>query len=198
MFTESVPVPTLGCRSGDTPVVPETDRSASRYVSITFDPSSKFSHDSVAQKITLPRGKSRRWLIHEQRVGLLRVAAIALTYDETTAARRVLMAVPKTISAKEAVVLSATWGLLNLHDGNFDDARKGYEQAEQLARHHGRSDWVPQIRQKMHLEFARAYSRQGDVKAAAREIKRGLTKPGQDVYRRDLEQMSRMLQHRSR
>ena len=83
--------------------------------------------------------------------------------------------------------LTATWGLLHLYEDNFDLGMQGYQNAITIARKHGDFELSHAIRQKMHLELARAYTRKGDSLAAEREIKAGLLiKTGRRIFRRQL------------
>lgn len=116
-----------------------------------------------------------------------------LMRGDPAAARRVLALIPKRIPQVVEIVLSATWGLLHLWEGDFMRGNEGYEKAEQIARRLGKSPMIPEIQQKKHLELARAYQRSGDVKAAKQEVREGLAKRGADHYHRDLKLLSQTL-----
>lgn len=127
-------------------------------------------------------------------IGIMNLLAYThLMQGNPGSARAVLAAVPRSVSLREEILLSATWGLVHLWEGNFDKGKQGYLQAEQIARRQGRSNWIPLIQQKMHLELARAYKRAGDLKKAQREVRAGLSKQDAGSYRRDLERLAQEL-----
>jgi tetratricopeptide (TPR) repeat protein len=87
--------------------------------------------------------------------------------------------------------LAATWGLLYLWEGNIEKGNEQYRLAETLARGVNVPDLPEIVRQKMHLENARAYVRLGQFTKAKIEISRGLNvKKGRDSYREDLANLS--------
>ena len=62
-----------------------------------------------------------------------------------------------------------------------------YEEAERTARQQGQHNLVRRVRQKKHLEIARAYTRKSFYHKAMAEIHRGLSvKGGAELYGRDL------------
>jgi Flp pilus assembly protein TadD len=84
-------------------------------------------------------------------------------------------------------VLAATWGLLYLWEGSVEKGKEKYKEAELLARESREPRFPSRVRQKMHLEIARAYLRQNDIPAAEAEISRGLSiEDGWGIYERDL------------
>ncbi len=128
-------------------------------------------------------------------VGVMNLLAyIHLMQGDPGSARAVLAAVPKRVPQIEEILLSATWGLVHLWEGNFEKGKEGYLRAEQIARQQERGNLIPIILQKMHLELARAYKRAGDLKKAQREVRAGLTKQHAGSYRRDLERLAKDLQ----
>lgn len=128
-------------------------------------------------------------------VGIMNLLAYThLMQGNPGSARAVLASVPKRVPQREEILLSATWGLVHLWEGNFEKGKQGYLRAEQIARQQERGDWIPVIQQKMHLELARAYKRAGDSKKAQREVRIGLSKHHAGSYRRDLERLAKDLQ----
>jgi tetratricopeptide (TPR) repeat protein len=124
-------------------------------------------------------------------VGIMNMIAYAhLMQGNPGSARAVLDAVPKKVPPREEILLSATWGLVHLWEGNYEKGKQGYLQAEQIARQQGRDNLIPVIQQKMHLELARAYKRAKDLRTAQREVRVGLSKTGIASYRRDLERLA--------
>jgi len=113
-------------------------------------------------------------------------AYVLLMTGEITRARTVLTSFPK--HTNPSVFLTATWGLLYLCEGNLDQGKFNYQLAQQMASHEGKTDLARTVRQKMHLELARAYIRQGERKLALDEIEKGLqNRGGTPQYREDLE-----------
>jgi tetratricopeptide (TPR) repeat protein len=70
--------------------------------------------------------------------------------------------------------LIATHGLLRLWEGDLDGARALYERAAKKASESGDKELARKVRQKLHLELAKAFVRQADFDAAQQEIRRGL------------------------
>jgi serine/threonine protein kinase len=110
---------------------------------------------------------------------------------QTEKARRVLESVPRGVRTRRLdtpTVLAATWGLLYLWEGRVEKGKEQYKAAELLARESRQLELPNTVRQKMHLEIARAYLRQQDISAAKVEISRGLSvRGGRDIYAQDLE-----------
>jgi Flp pilus assembly protein TadD len=117
--------------------------------------------------------------------------AYALLMDGQPAdARRILESVPSDAQGRrleDDVVLAATWGLLFMWEGDLAKGKECYRKAEAMA-HDSRQRNLPNmVRQKMHLELARAYVRQGNLTEARSEVLRGLSvKNGRDFYEWDL------------
>ncbi len=128
-------------------------------------------------------------------VGVMNLLAYThLMQGNLSSAKEVLASVPKRVPQREQILLSATWGLLHLWEGDFEKGKQGYLRAEQMARQQERDNLIPVIQQKMHLELARAYKRAGDLKKAQREVRAGLSKQHTGSYRRDLERLAKDLQ----
>jgi hypothetical protein len=84
-------------------------------------------------------------------------------------------------------VLAATWGLLYLWEGDIERGSEQYELAERLACEVPQSELRNIVRQKMHLELARAYLRRQDIASAEAEISLGLSvRAGRDIYAQSL------------
>jgi tetratricopeptide (TPR) repeat protein len=107
-------------------------------------------------------------------------------------ARGILLGVPER-EVMGSVYLSATMGLLKLHEGEFETASGHYALAEQLAGQMGSRLLVRTVRQKMHLEFAKAYLRLGDAVNAQAHLKLGLAIEGRPSYADDLRNMQSQL-----
>jgi tetratricopeptide (TPR) repeat protein len=128
------------------------------------------------------------------------LAYALLMNGQPVEARKILESIPsdaKSSRGDSPVVLAATWGLLYLWEGNIEKGQERYREAEALARTLPQHDLPNIVRQKMHLETARAYARQQDFAAADIEISRGLSvKDGRDLYSQDLTALSNELRNR--
>lgn len=116
-----------------------------------------------------------------------------LMRSEPQYARSILDSLP---TDNDHVHLIATRGLLRLWEGAFEDAETLYKQAERLASQMGASDLARLVRQKKHLEFARAYLRLGQREDAMQSIATGLTVPRSREpykYQKDLEALRNSL-----
>ncbi len=124
------------------------------------------------------------------------IAYMHLMHGDVAAARATLAAIPDNVPDDVRITLSATRGLLRLWEGDVEGGISGYRQAEQAATRQGKSNLLGQVRQKMHLEIARAYLRQEQRDQARREVRKGLLlkENGNNLYHRDLESLSRMLE----
>jgi hypothetical protein len=80
-----------------------------------------------------------------------------------------------------------------LLEGDIDQGRRGYERAAELSSESGDHSFADVIRQKMHLELARAFHRTGHMEEARREVNIGLAVKGRGVYKRDLEMLAQQL-----
>lgn len=89
-----------------------------------------------------------------------------------------------------SILLTATKGLLLLWEGDVDGGEQLYKQAEGLAFQSGLRDLAISIRQKRHLEMARAYLRSGNVIEALGQRQSGLASVGGQRYYRFMEQLS--------
>lgn len=112
-------------------------------------------------------------------------------------ARQVLSSLPKggkPLQLEAEVFLTATWGLLYLSEGDFVTGKKYYEMAETLAHGSRQKNLAAMVRQKMHLELAKAFLREGEVGTSKVEIARGLAiKNGRDVYEEALSALEERL-----
>jgi len=110
------------------------------------------------------------------------LAYVHLMRGEPTFARAILDQV-KDLS-DNAIVLTATRGLLLLWEGDIEGGEALYKEAEALAFQRGFRDLAHSIRQKKHLEISRAYLRSGRIEEAARQLELGVGIPrGQRFYR---------------
>lgn len=100
------------------------------------------------------------------------LAYVLLCVGRPAEARRVL---EKVKSTEHSPVLSATWGLLRLWEGNIVEGLAAYAKAEVFARNRGNNQLANTIVQKMHLEVARAYIRSNELESAKKHILLGLS-----------------------
>jgi|ERR1041385_5484559 tetratricopeptide (TPR) repeat protein len=88
-------------------------------------------------------------------------------------------------------VLTATWGLLHIAEGNLGVGEEMYRKAQTLASEAGDQVLAAAAIQKMHLELARALLKIGEVSAARTHLKAGLNvRNGVREYERRLQKMS--------
>jgi tetratricopeptide (TPR) repeat protein len=113
------------------------------------------------------------------------LAYVQLILGNVAEAKDVLSRVPQT-EIERSVYLTATVGLLHLAEGDFQSAAVFYRAAEQLARQQGLRVLAKTVRQKMHLEFARAYMRLSDGHSAYEHAKLGLAIDARRSYHDDL------------
>jgi len=110
------------------------------------------------------------------------LAYVHLMRGEPAYARAILDQV-KDLS-DNAMVLTATRGLLLLWEGDIEGGEALYKEAEALAFQRGFRDLAYSIRQKKHLELSRAYLRSGRPAEAVMQLESGLGVPrGQRLYR---------------
>jgi Tfp pilus assembly protein PilF len=113
-----------------------------------------------------------------------------LMSGQTVRARQVLESMPRGMKSNGLdvpTVLAATWGLLYLWEGDIERGSEQYELAERLACEVPQSELRNIVRQKMHLELARAYLRRQDIASAEAEISLGLSvRAGRDIYAQSL------------
>jgi Flp pilus assembly protein TadD len=84
-------------------------------------------------------------------------------------------------------ILTATWGLVHLLEGDVDLGIKFYKQASKVAYRAGTRDLAAAILQKMHIEVSKLLLSKKDYGAARREIMAGLSiKRGREPYKREL------------
>jgi hypothetical protein len=105
-------------------------------------------------------------------------------------ARSVLLSLKideKNFRLEDRAALTATWGLLHFWENDFKAGIECYQRAETIASESSQKNLPATVRQKMHLELARAFLRLKDLERAKSEIQRGLTiKDGRSFYERDL------------
>jgi Tfp pilus assembly protein PilF len=101
-------------------------------------------------------------------------------------ARRLLESLPRGTELYPELL--ATIGLLHLWDNDFGKGQSFYQRAAEMAASNGNPDLSRMVRQKMHLELARAYFRRKDLRSALSHIRSGLAmKHGRRDYQQDLE-----------
>jgi tetratricopeptide (TPR) repeat protein len=113
-----------------------------------------------------------------------------LMTGEVSAAEQLLASLPEEIVSDDRrtnVTIMATRGLLALRKGDLVGGAGLYRRAESLARKYEEAILAQIVRQKMHLELARAYAREESLALALEEIKKGIAANGQNQsYERDL------------
>jgi len=113
------------------------------------------------------------------------LAYVYLMMDDITAARELLHR--HHTRPGMGVVLTATWGLLHLKEGDRQKARALYTEAAKLASLEGKRHLAETVKQKMHLEFARDLLKRGDIAGAMHEVTLGLKAgKGRQAYANDL------------
>jgi tetratricopeptide (TPR) repeat protein len=116
------------------------------------------------------------------------LAYILLRRGESGRARDVLSRMPERDAA--TIAPTATSGLLLIAEGDYEGGRQKYRSAERLARQAGNGELAAVVRQKMHLELARALVRRGQARAAGHEIVKGLRVRGRESFRIDLKNLA--------
>jgi Flp pilus assembly protein TadD len=92
------------------------------------------------------------------------------------------------------VVLTATWGLVHITEGDLETGSRSYGEAERLALGLKNKELARTVNQKMHLELARAYLRKSDYQNARKHVRQGLSVHyGADNYERDLHVLDKRL-----
>ncbi len=87
-------------------------------------------------------------------------------------------------------VLTATWGLLYILDGNIELGSRLYRQAAKLSAHRGNRELSHAILQKMHLELAKILLAEKEFEAARKETLAGLAiRKGREPFRRELQRI---------
>ena len=122
------------------------------------------------------------------------LAYVNLMLGRAGDARHVLESI-KVENAEEStkVALTATWGLLYLWEGNIENGRSEYRRAEELASQLSNRRLGRRVKQKMHLELARAYLRRDQTGQALVEISNGLAIGDRTEYREDLETLNQRI-----
>ncbi len=101
-----------------------------------------------------------------------------------------------SVEKSSRVALTATWGLLYLWEGDIERGRSEYRRAEELATQISNRKLGRTVKQKMHLELARAYLRRGALAQASLELSAGLSVEDRTHYREDLEMLNQDLMER--
>ena len=121
-------------------------------------------------------------------------AYVLLLTGDIERAKKVLETVP--LSSANSVYLTATFGLLKICEGDLVEGRAYYQFAEKMAFQTGDEQLARIVRQKMHLELARAFLRASDNRNAWSEVNKGLqVRVANKVYRyaEDLEAIRNQL-----
>ena len=93
------------------------------------------------------------------------------------------------------VTWTATWGLLHLWEGDLERGAELYREAVATATSQGDRKLASKVRQKMHLEVARAQVRCGNLDEAARHVEQGLkVRPGKRASSRTFPTSKRSLE----
>jgi tetratricopeptide (TPR) repeat protein len=86
------------------------------------------------------------------------------------------------------VALTATWGLLYVLEGDLQRGEQFYRNAARLASEIGNLNLKITVLQKMNLELARAFIKDGDRQSAAEYIRQGCSlRGGSDIYAKELQ-----------
>jgi tetratricopeptide (TPR) repeat protein len=118
------------------------------------------------------------------------LAYVHLMRGEPSFARTILEQV-KDIS-DNPILLTATKGLLLLWEGDLAGGEELYKKAEALAFQSGLRDLAISVRQKRHLEMARAHLRSGQIQDAIEHQQLGLDAKGGQRFYRYLDQLIEM------
>jgi tetratricopeptide (TPR) repeat protein len=126
------------------------------------------------------------------------LAYVLLMSGRPAEARKALMSLPlaeKKIRPENRMALTATWGLLYLWEDDIAMGERYYKHAEEIARELRRNDLVATVRQKMHLELAKAFLRQDALVEAKEEIARGLSvEGGRIAFEKELQSLDEQLE----
>jgi tetratricopeptide (TPR) repeat protein len=126
------------------------------------------------------------------------IAYALLMSGRSEEARLVLMSSEREKKADPGiegnVTLTATWGLLGLWEGDIESGRQYYELAARLALSSLQKNLPAMVQQKMHLEMAKAFLRNGDRVSAKAEIENGLEiQDGLSIYEKQLRSLSEQM-----
>jgi tetratricopeptide (TPR) repeat protein len=115
------------------------------------------------------------------------------------AARDVLNRFPRSKwprGTQVEVVLTATFGLLRLYEGKFEEGEDLYSEATRHAASLGDRNLYRRVQQKKCLELGRAHLRSGQYEAALRQARLGLkVREGLPSYTEDLEALVAQVQN---
>jgi tetratricopeptide (TPR) repeat protein len=138
---------------------------------------------------------------HPQSPGLVNnLAYVLLMQGRPLEARPILSSLQSTkeLRLEDTVALTATWGLLRLWEGDILGGTQYYQQAEMMARESPQRNLAKIVRQKMHLELAKAFLRESKIEVAKSEILKGLSiREGADFYEHDLTSLNENLKNNS-
>jgi tetratricopeptide (TPR) repeat protein len=138
---------------------------------------------------------------HPQSPGLVNnLAYVLLMQGRPAEARTVLSSLQnkKDFRLEDTVALTATWGLLHLWEGDLVGGTQYYQQAEMMAGESPQRNLAKIVRQKMHLELAKAFLRENKIEVAKSEIVKGLSiTQGREFYEQDLTYLNERLENDS-
>ena len=139
--------------------------------------------DSLDEALAVAREARDRF---PDETGILNnLAYVHLMRGEPREAREVLEGIGVE-DLQNSVYLTATWGLLLLWERDLSGAVECYESAANLASSLGNKMLAKAARQKMHLELARHYLREGDWLQARKEAQNGMLVRSGSKYQRSL------------
>jgi Flp pilus assembly protein TadD len=102
-----------------------------------------------------------------------------------------LLAPDSELKGPSFSVLTATWGLLYVLEGDLKRGEQLYREAHRIASRFGDHSLANAVMQKMHLELARALLSAGDREGVERHLRAGLAiRRGRKLYEQDLRQFA--------
>jgi tetratricopeptide (TPR) repeat protein len=136
--------------------------------------------------------KGRRILINNFAYTLLMAGRVREAREVLDANRALLR--PNDQDAESLVVLTATWGLLHLREGDLAMGEQFYQHAHEMAINLNNQELAESVNQKMHLELARELMNKGDVVGAHQHLRAGLgIRHGRPFVRTDLLRLAKQL-----
>jgi tetratricopeptide (TPR) repeat protein len=98
------------------------------------------------------------------------------------------------LDSSSRIVLTATWGLLLVAEGDLEGGEQLYRKAHKMALEANQQELASAAFQKMHLELARAFARTGNHEMAKRHVHAGLAvRRGRLLYQEDLRNLEHQL-----
>ena len=122
------------------------------------------------------------------------LAYVYLLKGDATSARPILEAHVQTpeedSNPLNEVCLTATWGLLNILEGNLSEGIRLYKKARKLASQSGSKELENSATQKLHLELARLYLSRQEFRTAKTHVLKGLAiHDGTLIYEQQLQNL---------